>query len=143
MAMGSFVFVDYGIDEDFVGVQVDKCWISIKQFKKDIARMFLLSWSMCLCRISKPLKHVLSTPESFNSKQLLTKKEYTQLKTDTDDDCWLEKWTIPLLWINKMVCSVNKDTIVVDSEGDVKDGVRFRDPKEIGITIFKSKEHLQ
>ena len=60
MAMGSFVSVDSGIDEDAVGVKVDKGMISIKQFKKDIARLFLLSWTMCLCRISKPLKDVFN-----------------------------------------------------------------------------------
>lgn len=92
-----------GIDEDSVGVEINKVWVSIKQFKKDIARLLLLSWAICLCRISKPLKGILSTPESFNQKQLLTKKEYNQLKTDTDDDCWLEKWTTPLLWVNQMV----------------------------------------
>ena len=143
MSMGSFVFVNSGIDEGSVGVEINKVWVSIRQFKKDIARLLLLSWAMCLCRISKPLKDVLPRPESFNQKQLLTKKEYNQLKTDTNDDCWLEKWTTPLLWVNQMVCRVNKDTKVVDGNGDVEDGVKFRDPKEIGITLFKFKDQLQ
>ena len=74
---------------------------------------------------------------------LLTRLEYNQLKTDTDDDCWLEKWSTPLLWINKMIHSVGRDTEVKDFTGHVETGARFKDAKEIGITIFRVKEHLQ
>ena len=143
MAMGSFLVVDPVIDEDSVGVEIGQGRVSIKQFKKDITRLFLLSWTMCLCRISKPLKDVFPGSKSFNGKKLLTKKEYDQLKTDTDDDCWLEKWTTPLLWVNKMICSVSKDTKVLDHHGDVENRVRFRDAKEVGIELFAFKKHLQ
>ena len=143
MAIQSFICVDGGIEEDAVGIKIGMKRTSLKQFKKDIARLFLLSWCMCLCRISKPLKDAFPKPEAFNKKQLLTKKEYSQLKTDTDDDCWLEKWSTPLLWINKMIHSVGRDTEVKDFTGHVESGARFKDAKEIGITIFRVKEHLQ
>ena len=143
MAMESFICVDSGIDEDAVGMEVGTKCISIKQFKKDIARLFLLSWTMCLCRISKPLKDAFPTPKSLSDKMLLTKTEYNQLKTDTDDDCWLEKWSTPLLWINKMINSVGKDTKLWDFTRHPESGARFKDTKEISITIFKFKDHLQ
>ena len=143
MAMESFICVDSGIDEDAVGMEIGTKRISIKQFKKDIARLFLLSWTMCLCRISKPLKQAFPTPKSFSEKMLLTKIEYNQLKTDTDDDCWLEKWCTPLLWINKMINSVGKDTKLRDFTGHLESGARFKDTKEISIAIFKFKDHLQ
>ena len=142
MAMGSFVVVDSEVDEDHVGVKLDGRKISIRQFKKDIARYFLLSWTMCMSRISKPLKYIFSTPESFNEKRLLTWNEYKQLTTDTDDDCWLEKWSVPLIWVNKMVSTVGKDTRPEDVKGNVVEGVRFREPKEVGIANFKFKDAL-
>ena len=143
MSMGSFLVSDSEVDEDEVGVEIGRTWISIKRFKKDIARLFLLSWTMCLCRISKPLKDAFPFPKSFNDKKLLTRREFHRLKTDTNDDCWLEKWTTPLLWVNKMICSVNKDSIIMDNHGNVENRVRFRDAKEIGIELFAFKKHLQ
>ena len=143
MGMGSFVFASSEVDENVAGIMIDNVWISIKQLKKDIVRLSLLSWTMCLCRISKPLKSKFMQPEDYNQKKLLTYEEYQQLSTETNDDSWLEKWTTPLLWVNKLVCTVTKDTKVTDETGNLVAGVRFDAPKEIGIAIFKLKDNLQ
>lgn len=142
MAMGSFVVVDSGVDEDKVGVILDGRKISIRQFKKDIARYFLLAWTMCMSRISKPLKDKFSKPESYNEKRLLTWNEYNQLTTDTDDDCWLEKWSTPLIWVNKMANALGKDPKIENEEGEAVKTVRFREPKEVGIANYKFKDAL-
>ena len=126
-------------------VEIDQMRISIKQLKKDIVRFALLSWVMCFCRISRNLKETFPNPEAFNKKQLLTSLEYSELrikelKRDVDDGgCWLENWTIPLLWVNKLISSVGKDTQAKDFDGNIVQGVRFTEPKEMNITIFKFK----
>ena len=142
MAIGSWIAVDSGTDEDTSRIEIDHRKVSIRQFKKDFVRYYLLSWTMCLSRISQPLKLGFPKPESFCEKHLLSKKEYSFLTTDTDDDCWLEKWTIPLIWANKMVNSVGKETKVLDLEGNAVPGVRFREPKEMAIANYKFKDML-
>ena len=143
IGIGSFVIVSPGVDENKAGIKIDNSWISIKQLKKDIVRLTLLSWTMCMSRISKNLKSKFMEPVDYNRKKLLTYQEYEQLTTQTDDDCWLEKWTIPLVWVNKIVSNVNKDTKVTDENGTVKIGVRFDAPKQVGDAIYKIKDKLQ
>ena len=124
IATGSFVIGNSRVNEDEVEFEIDDKKITIRQFKKDIVRLALLSWTMCFCRISKPLKAKLSKPEIFNKKRLLTRKEFSQLKISElnsnkeDSGCWFENWTVPLLWINKMVCTVDKETQIKDSKGN-------------------------
>ena len=69
------------------------------------------------------------------------------LMTPSNDDCWLEKWTTPLLWVNKMVRSVDKNIKITDDMGEpisLTAGVaRFDDAKEVGIAISKLKDNLQ
>ena len=143
IGIGTFICVDSRVDENEVGVKIDNSWISIKQLKKDIVRLTLLSWTMCMSRLSKTLKSQFMEPVDYNRKKLLTYQEYEQLTTQTDDDCWLEKWSTPLLWVNKIVCNVNKDTKVTDENGTVKIGVRFEAPKEVVAAINKIKDNLQ
>ena len=143
IAMGAFISVDSCVKEDEVVIDVDDKVISLKQFKKDIARYFLLSWTMCMCRISKPLKAAFPGPESYGKKQLLTKKEFDQLTTGIDDDCWLERWSIPFVWVDKLVTSIGKETNARDLKGHVVKGVRFKDAKEIAISLYKFKDQLQ
>jgi hypothetical protein len=143
IAIGSFIIVDSGTDENETGIKIDNSWISIKQLKKDIVRLTLLSWTMCMSRLSKTLKLKFMEPVDYNRKKLLTYQEYEQLTTETDDDCWLEKWTIPLVWVNKIVYNVNKDTKATAENGTAKTGVRFEAPKDVGAAIYKIKDNLQ
>ena len=73
---------------------------------------------------------------------LLTWNEYNQLTTDTDDDCWLEKWSTPLIWVNKMANALGKDPKIENEEGEAVKTVRFREPKEVGIANYKFKDAL-
>ena len=147
LGMGSFVFVSRSVDESKYGIKIENVWISLKQFKKDIVRLSILSWTMCMCRISRSLKMKFMEPLSFNAKKLLTYQEYEMLMTPSNDDCWLEKWTTPLLWVNKMVRSVGKNIKITDDMGEPigsTEGVaRFDDAKEVGIAISKLKDNLQ
>ena len=143
IALGVFVVTDSNVKEEEVGIVIDGRRISIKQFKKDIARLFLLSWTMCMCRISKPLKAIFPTPKHFSEKRILTSKEFKQLTTCTNDDCWLEKWSVPLVWANKMMNSIGKGANATDLEGNVVKGVKFGDVKETAIALYKFKDQLQ
>ena len=147
LGMGSFVLVSRSVDESKYGITIENVWISLKQFKKDIVRLSILSWTMCMCRISRSLKIKFMEPECFNAKKLLTYQEYEMLMTLPTDDSWLEKWTTPLLWVNKMVRLVDKNTKITDGKGEPISSTtgmaRFDDAKEVGIAISKLKDNLQ
>ena len=49
-------------------------------FKKTIIRYALLSWTMCLSRVSSPLRDVFLTDEDYIRKGLLTRREAYELK---------------------------------------------------------------
>ena len=63
MAIGSWIAVDSGTDENNALIKIDHRKLSIKQFKKDFVRYYLLAWTMCLCRISQPLKERFPKPD--------------------------------------------------------------------------------
>ena len=148
IATGSLVLGNSKMNDNEMEFEIDNRKITISQLKKDIVRLALLSWAMCFCRISKPLRAKLSKPEAFNKKRLLTKEEFNQLKiielnSDIEDSgCWFENWAIPLLWINKMVLSVDKQTKIKDFEGNIVQGVRFREGNDISNAVFKLKDQL-
>ena len=108
ISMSAFVSTESEIRQDEAEILVNGNKVDVKQFKKDICRLFLLSWTMCFCRISCRLKKKFSNPESFIQKGLMTNAEYQKLKTGNDDG-WLERWATPLLWANKMVWNVKKE----------------------------------
>ena len=114
--------------------------MSVKKFKKDIVRLFLLSWTMCFCRISTRLRRKFKSPKVFNSMRLLTKIEYNQLKTKNEDG-WLEKWSTPLLWANKLICNVEKE--MKDAKGNIQTIVQIKETKDVGLALFKFKDALQ
>ena len=146
ISMGSFISIKRGINEEEVFIDFENRLLSLKQFKKDIARYFFLSWAMCFCRISPPLMRSLPNPEAFNKKKLLTKLEYNKLKIlelRTENDCWLENWPMPLFWINRMICSIGKGPKAMNENGDIVDGVTFGETKELGISLFKTKDQLE
>ena len=49
-------------------------------FKKTIIRYALLSWTMCLARISSPFREQFDTVQDYFEKHLLTKREADALK---------------------------------------------------------------
>ena len=67
-------------------------------------RYCFLSWAMCLSRVSTQLSHYLNKgcAYKFNRKGLLVKREFDQLKFGSKDDSWLDNWSTPLIWANKL-----------------------------------------
>jgi len=53
---------------------------SALHLKKTVLRYALLSWALCLTRISAPFRDELSTPKEFVKKKLLTKHEENLLR---------------------------------------------------------------
>ena len=104
----SYLVLDSRLKEDSYKIQVNRKKVTIKQFKKDICRYVLLSWTMSFCRISCRLKRIFHSPKIFHQHGLLTVKEYKKLRTHQEDG-WLERWATPLLWANKLICSVRKE----------------------------------
>ena len=113
MNLCSYLVLDSRLKEDSYKIQVNRKKVTIKQFKKDICRYVLLSWTMSFCRISCRLKRIFNCPKIFHQRGLLTIKEYKKLRTQQEDG-WLERWATPLLWANKLICSVRK----VESSGN-------------------------
>ena len=140
ISMASFIAVDSQYKEKEVEVQINRKRMSVKKFKKDIVRLFLLSWTMCFCRISTRLRRKFKSPKVFNSMRLLTRKEYKQLKTKNEDG-WLEKWSTPLLWANKLICTVDKE--MKDTKGNLQTFVQIKETKDVGLALFKFKDALQ
>ena len=145
LGMGSFIWVDSGIDESQVNVKVGRKIVTLMQLKKDIMRLLLLSYAMCFCRISVRLKSKLPSAQDFIDKRLLTEKEYKLLKTKTKDG-WLIKWATPQLWVNRLACNVENKKSLQDLNPNIKNVdkyVKIKEPKEIGIALFKFKDDLQ
>ena len=145
LGMGSFIWVDSEIDESKVNVKVGRKIVKLMQLKKDIMRLLLLSYAMCFCRISVRLKSKLPSAQDFIEKRLLTEKEYKLLKTKTKDG-WLIKWATPQLWVNRLACNVENKKSLQDLNPNIKNVdkyVKIKEPKEIGIALFKFKDDLQ
>ena len=89
-----------------------------------IMRYCFLSWTMCLSRFSSKLSSHFPHPYAYNKKKLLIKREFEELKRGTNNetgtDHWLEKWTMPLLWANKMANDLN-DIKTITSDATIKD----------------------
>ena len=94
-----------------------------KELRMTILRYYLLSWTMCLSRVSSRLKNRFQDEYAFNRKRLLDKREFDELNCRTGSDSWIEKWTIPLLWINKMVNDIDLKGSTDAKIKDIKDGV--------------------
>ena len=112
---------DPGKNESEVFIEKD---LNVIQFKKTIARYCLLSFTMCMSTISKPLRKKFRRPRDFNKALLLSIDEYNILKSKYGGDGWKTKWSVPLLWANAMInraCNRPQD----------KDSVKFRFTREI------------
>ena len=144
LAMGSFIWVDKGIDENHVNVKVGEKVVKLMKVKKDIIRLFLLSYAMCFCRISVRVKCKLPSANAFIEKRLLTEKEHKLLKTKTKDG-WLVKWETPLLWANRLATNFENKSSLQDINPHIKDVdefVRIMEVKQIQIALFKFKDDL-
>ena len=108
---------------------------SAKLIKRRIARLCMLSWTMCLSRISTRLKSQFESPINYNKKGLMTKNEYLQLNAIAGSDCWIEKWSLPLLWVKRIIYGIGKDPKY--------DNVEIKDPKELVIALTKFQTELQ
>ena len=109
--------------------------VSAKQIRRRIARLCMLSWTMCLSRISTRLKSQFETPIHYNKKGLMTNHEYLQLNGIAGSDCYIEKWSLPLLWVKRIIYGIGKDPKY--------DNVEIKDPKELNIAISKFQSELQ
>ena len=108
ISLCSYLCVDAELKEEDLEILVNRKRVNVKQFKKDVCRLLLLSWTMSFCRISSRLKRVFHSPKVFYQRGLLTVREYKSLRTSKEDG-WLERWATPLLWANKMICNVRKE----------------------------------
>ena len=116
------LWVDPNLNEADVKI---KGQVTAKTFRMTIARYHLLSMSMCLSRMCSDLKNTFNNPITYNRKGLLLKREFDDLNCGTGNDSWIEKWTTPLLWVNKMVNDLGKDLKNSNCAQikDIKDGV--------------------
>ena len=107
--------------------------LTTKDVRRTIVRYYLLSWAMCLSRISRRLYRTLPKANAFNRKKLLHSAEAKKLnvfrRNGYEHENWREKWTTPLVWINKMAYDIRqKDPAkcffgTYAGIGDVKDGI--------------------
>ena len=116
------LWVDPSLNEADVKI---KGQLTAKTFRMTIARYHLLSMAMCLSRMCSDLKNSLNDPKTYNKKGLLLKREFDDLNCGTGSDSWIEKWTTPLLWVNKMVYDLGQDLKNSNCAKikDIKDGV--------------------
>ena len=111
--------------------------ITAQELRKTILRYCLLSWIMCLSRISTSLKDKFKDAHVYNKKEILNQREYVQLKSENSNECWLEEWTTPLLWANKMANDLD----------NIKPGknehVMVKEVKEFSKSLEKFRLELQ
>ena len=109
MVLNATVWCDPKKKEDEIEITEN---ISVKQLKMTIARWHLLSWTMALSRISPKLKRTYNNPKAFNDSRLITKQEYFHLNGKySEDDTWLVKWSIPLIWAHKLILQTVRQPI--------------------------------
>jgi len=72
------------------------------ELRKTIVRYCLLSWTMCMTTVSKPLKAKFKTDDDFLRKRLLDARELEALK-DNKPNLWMDQWWIPITWAISLV----------------------------------------
>jgi len=102
--MNNFLWVDPNKMTDDVQIKND---MTAKQFRNIIVRYFLLSWTLCLSRMSVRLNEEFTDELALNKKRLMLKREFDILNCGTERDSWREKWSTPLAWVAKMVNDAN------------------------------------
>lgn len=94
-----------------------------KELRTTIVRYFLLSWTMCLSRMSVRLNKKFRDEHELNKKMLILKREFDELSCGTDRDSWREKWSTPLSWVTKMVNDINTKDTTSAKIVDIKDAI--------------------
>ena len=134
--INNFLWVDPTKDAADVKIKGD---VSAKQLRNTIVRYFLLSWTMCLSRMSVPLNEKLHDEHALNRKKLLLKCEFDALNCEKKGDGWREKWSTPLSWVAMMVNDVN----LKDNPENAK-SAKILDIKDaIGKTLNEYGNNLQ
>jgi hypothetical protein len=121
MGLDTLLWVDPTKKQDEIKVK-GQC--TAKDLRMTIMRYCFLSWTMCLSRFSSKLGRHFSNAYAYNKKKLLIKREFEELKCgtnyETGTDHWLEKWSMPLLWANKMANDLD-DIKTNTSDAKIKD----------------------
>ena len=121
--INNFLWVDPKKLMDDVKIKED---VTAKQFSDTIVRYFILSWTICLSRMSVRLNEEFKDELALNKKRLMLKREFDILSCGTGRDSWREKWSTPLAWVAKMVNDANIVKIT-DSKSckilDIKDAI--------------------
>jgi len=81
--------------------------MTAKQLRNKIVRYFLLSWTICLSRMSVRMNDKFQDEIALNKKGLMSKREFDILNCGTGRDSWREKWSTPLAWVAMMVNDAN------------------------------------
>ena len=100
--------------------------------KKTVIRYVLLSWTMCLGKISSRLKKKMKNVEDYIDKGLLTRTEASLLKENFDDkralltylpqvedstsDGWTVQWCVPLSWAILLINNAFNNTGLVPKD---------------------------
>jgi len=135
--MNNFLWVDPNKMIDDVHIKHD---MTAKQFRNTIVRYFLLSWTLCLSRMSVRLNEEFADELVLNKKRLMLKREFDILNCGTERDSWREKWSTPLAWIAKMVNDANTN----NNNNIDKSTTKILDIKDaIGKTIGSFCQDLQ
>ena len=130
-----FIWVDPSKKSDYI-----IGGMTATEFRKTILRYFLLSWTMCLSRMGSKLHDAFDTPSKLNQKGLLLKREFDELKAETDRKNWREKWSSPLSWVAKMV----NDPKLKNKKIEKQDPIELLDVKDaIGKSLNTYCQDLQ
>ena len=97
--------------------------MTTNQLKKTITRYHLLSWTMCLSRMSTALHKIFPNEVNYYNKGLLTEREFNSLCCRSRSESWTKKWTAPLLCINKLANNLSLDGSKLIMVKDIKEGL--------------------
>ena len=97
--------------------------MTANQLKKTIIRYYLLSWTMCLSRMSTALHKTFPNEGNYYNKGLLTEREFHGVRCRSASESWTEKWTTPLLWINKLANNLSLIDSKVIKVKEIKEGL--------------------
>jgi len=106
------------------------------EFRKTILRYAHLSWTMCLSRISQPLRNNFMTSEAYIEKKLLMRTEADQLQMDSDSRDYTSQWWIPLSWAVSMANDASNNKF----KG--KKPLIPKDHKDVVGALFKFQKDL-
>ena len=120
IGLDSFLWVDPTRNEDEIMARPD---MTANQLKKTIVRYYFLSWTMCLSRMSTALHKIFPNELNYYDKGLLTEREFHGLCCRSGSESWTEKWTTPLLWINKLANNLSLDDSKLVKVKDLKEGL--------------------